>query len=279
MSRQALGSCFQLAGKRPCHDTHAEQALRPLWELGAGAAVLSMPDYRGSDQQRVLALPIPYVVYRGEVIKIDREKIRGLLFKTEHLELDLSMNGSVPVRSSDNNARTGMPNLDPTIEIGPQLNILFLNNEKYRFTAHTPWRTVLAVDHGHTRNIGWLFNPALNLDIKDTGPDRGWNLGISGGPTWADSRYHDYFYGVQPEYATAARPAYQGKGGYSGTRLTLALSKRYPQWWAGAFLRMDDLHGTAFEDSPLLRNKTSYMAGIGLSWVFARSEKWVMSDD
>lgn len=112
-----------------------------------------MPGYRGSDQQRVHAFPIPYVVYRGDVIKIDREKIRGLLFKTEHLELDISMNGSVPVRSSDNNARNGMPKLDPTIEIGPQLNILFLNTEKYRFTALTPWRTVVAVDHGHTRRL------------------------------------------------------------------------------------------------------------------------------
>jgi outer membrane scaffolding protein for murein synthesis (MipA/OmpV family) len=273
----ALASALLAAGHAAL--AGAEPVSRPLWEVGAGAAVLSMPDYRGSDQQRIHVLPIPYVVYRGEVLKVDREKVRGLLFKTEHLELDMSMNGSVPVDSSNNNIRSGMPNLAPTIEIGPQLNIQFFNSEKYRFTAHTPWRTVVAVDHGHTRNIGWLFNPVLNLDIKDTGPDKGWNLGISGGPIWADARYHDYFYGVQPAYATADRPAYQGKGGYSGAQFTLALSKRYPKLWAGAFLRINDLHGTAFEDSPLLLSKTSYMAGIGLSWVFAQSERQVMSDD
>lgn len=259
--------------------SNAEQALRPLWELGAGVAVLSMPDYRGSDDQRGYAFPIPYVVYRGDVLKVDRERIRGLLFKTERLELDLSLNGSVPVRSQDSKAREGMPNLDPTIELGPQLKVRFFDSEQYRLELHLPLRSVMAVDGSGVRNAGWLANPVLNLDIKDTGPDRGWNLGISGGPLWADARYHDYFYGVAPAYATAERPSYQAQGGYSGAQATLALSKRYEKMWVGAFVRVNDLHGTAFEDSPLLRNKTSYMAGFGISWIFAQSGQRVLSDD
>lgn len=258
---------------------HGEQAQRPLWELGAGIAVLSMPDYRGSDDQRGYAFPIPYVVYRGEILKVDREKIRGLLFKTEHLELDLSLNGTVPVRSKDSQAREGMPNLDPTLELGPQLKVRFFDSEKYRFELHLPLRGVMAVDASEVRHAGWLTNPVLNLDVKDTGPDKGWNLGISGGPLWADARYHDYFYGVDPAYATAERPAYQAHGGYSGTQLTLAMSKRYEKMWVGAFVRVNDLHGTAFEDSPLLRSKTSYMAGFGVSWIFAQSGQRVLSDD
>lgn len=278
-----------MSSRRPClilmlaagfaGAAHGEQAQRPLWELGAGVAVLSMPDYRGSDDQRGYAFPIPYVVYRGEILKVDREKIRGLLFKTERLELDLSLNGTVPVRSKDSQAREGMPNLDPTLELGPQLKVRFFDSEKYRFELHLPLRGVIAVDSSEVRHAGWLTNPVLNLDVKDTGPDKGWNLGISGGPLWADARYHDYFYGVDPAYATAERPAYQAHGGYSGTQLTLAMSKRYEKMWVGAFVRVNDLHGTAFEDSPLLRSKTSYMAGFGVSWIFAQSGQRVMSDD
>lgn len=259
--------------------THAEPIPRPLWELGAGVAALSMPDYRGSEDQCGYVFPIPYVVYRGEILKVDREKIRGLLFKTERLELDLSLNGTVPVRSKDSKAREGMPNLDPTVELGPQLKVRFFDSEKYRFEMHLPLRGVVAVDGGGVRSVGWLTNPVLNLDIKDTGPDKGWNLGISGGPLWADARYHDYFYGVDPAYATAERPAYQAQGGYSGTQFTLAMSKRYERMWVGAFVRVNDLHGTAFEDSPLLRTKTGYMAGLGISWVFAQSGQKVLSDD
>lgn len=258
---------------------YAEQALRPLWEIGAGIAVLSIPDYRGSDEQRQYLLPIPYVVYRGETLQIDRQKVRGLLFKRGPTELDISVNGSVPVRSDKNKVRAGMPNLDPTVEIGPQFNYLFFDNDQQRLRLHVPLRSVEAVDHGHLRNVGWMVNPMLNLDIKNTGPDHGWNLGISGGPIWADARYHDYYYSVAPQYATAERPAYDGHGGYSGAHLTLSMSKRYPKMWVGGFVRVNDVHGSAFENSPLLKRKTGFMAGIGMSWVFAQSGKLTLSDD
>ena len=96
---------------------------RPLWELGAGAAVISFPDYRGSNEQRQYLLPLPYLVYRGEVLQVDRDKVRGLLFKRDRVELDVSVNGSVPIRSSHNAARSGMPDLDPTLELGPSSNV------------------------------------------------------------------------------------------------------------------------------------------------------------
>ena len=258
---------------------YAEQALRPLWELGAGVALLSFPDYRGSDEQRQFALPIPYLVYRGKILQIDRQKVRGLLFKSGQTELDISVNGSIPVYSDKNQARAGMPNLDPTLEIGPQLNYLFFDSARQRLRLHVPLRSVVAVDHGHLHNVGWLVNPMLSLDIKNTGPDGGWNLGISGGPIWADARYHDYYYSVAPQYATAERPAYDGHGGYSGTHLTLTMSKRYSNIWVGAFLRANDVHGSAFEDSPLLKRRTGFMAGIGVSWVFAQSDRLTMADE
>jgi hypothetical protein len=49
----------------------------PLWEVGAGVAVIDFPDYRGADERRVLVLPFPYVVYRGELLQADREGLRG----------------------------------------------------------------------------------------------------------------------------------------------------------------------------------------------------------
>ncbi|MHB9102535.1 MAG: MipA/OmpV family protein [Sulfuricella sp.] len=38
------------------------------------------------------------------------------------------------------------------------------------------------------------------------GGNAGWNLGLAAGPIFADQRYHQHFYGVDPAYATAARP-------------------------------------------------------------------------
>ena len=85
----------------------------PLWEAGAGFGVLSFPDYRGSDQSRTRPIPVPYLIYRGEIFKADRDGVRGKLFDSERLELNVSAGASFPVSSSDNEARRGMADLKP----------------------------------------------------------------------------------------------------------------------------------------------------------------------
>ncbi|MBA4394378.1 MAG: MipA/OmpV family protein, partial [Desulfobacca sp.] len=49
----------------------------PLWEAGLGGVFLYMPDYRGSDESRGHVFAFPYMIYRGDWLKIDRESIRG----------------------------------------------------------------------------------------------------------------------------------------------------------------------------------------------------------
>jgi outer membrane scaffolding protein for murein synthesis (MipA/OmpV family) len=93
----------------------------PLWEVGAGASGLVLPDYRGSDQSRGYVYPVPYVIYRGDRFRIDRDRIREFLFHTDRLELELNVNANVPVNSYRNNARHGMPNLYAVVEGGPAL--------------------------------------------------------------------------------------------------------------------------------------------------------------
>jgi len=61
--------------------------------------------------------------------------VRGLFFKSDNAELDVSLNGSVPVKSSENRARQGMPDLEPTLEIGPLTEHL---SAAFRSEAHKP---------------------------------------------------------------------------------------------------------------------------------------------
>ncbi len=253
--------------------------LHPLWELGGGAAVLTLPDYRGAEEQRAYIFPIPYIVYRGKVLQVDREKVRGLFLKTPRLEMDVSVSGSVPVKSGDNKARAGMPDLEPTLEIGPQVNVSLWKKENTKLTFQLPVRAVIAIGSHGVHNAGLLSNPILNLDVKDVGWGGGWDLGLSGGPLWADRKYHAYFYGVASAFATADRPAFDAPGGYSGAQFTVSLSKRFHRFWVGAFVRAYDLHGVAFEDSPLLKRRNSFMAGFGVSYIFAESKKRVLSED
>jgi outer membrane scaffolding protein for murein synthesis (MipA/OmpV family) len=99
------------------------------------------------------------------------------------------------------------------------------------------------------------------------------------GPLFADHRYHDYFYSVAQQYATASRPAYQATGGYAGTQFITALSKRYPRYWVGAYVRYDSLSGAVFADSPLVLRNSYWSAGIGIAWIIHTSAQMVEVPD
>lgn len=254
---------------------------QPLWEAGVGVAAIDFPAYRGSDQRQSYVLPIPYFVYRGEFLKIEREKIRGLLLKREKVELDISINGMVPVKSSDNQARSGMPDLDPTLEIGPSLNLTLFKSATgdKKLDLRLPLRPVFASDFSSVKYIGWVFQPQFNLDVSHISGMSGWNLGLVAGPIFADARYHQYFYGVDPQYATPSRPAYQAHGGYAGEQFISALSKRFPNYWVGAFIKFDTLKGAVFADSPLVRSKMNVSTGFAISRIFGKSQTMVKDDE
>ena len=255
-------------------------AEKPLWELGAGLAFMQMPDYRGSDQNRLYVLPYPYFIYRGDVLKVDRERISGRLFKTDRLVLDFSFFGQAPVKSSDNDARRGMRDLDPTFEAGPSLNITLLDDRQadYKLNLPLPIRAGFSTDFYSLRHEGWIFSPRLVFEKNDFIPGTGVNLGISLGPIFADSVYNGYYYSVDPIYATDSRPAYSASGGYSGSALTLGMNKTYKQLVFNVFVSIDFLHGAVIEDSPLVKTRTSILSGFTISWIFRESATRVTTD-
>ena len=250
---------------------------KPLWELGVGLGLLQMPDYRGSDENRLYLLPYPYLVYRGDILKVDEQRISGQIFKTDRILLDFSGFGAVPVKSSNNSARTGMQDLDATFELGPALKIKLWESkeDKFKLDLTFPVRAFFSTNFSSVSHEGWVFSPRINFVKDDLIPDTGLNLGISAGPMFADSGYHAYFYTVEPAYATAARPTYSAGGGYSGSTLTVGLGKSYKQFIFNAFVSADFLQGASFENSPLVKRETSIMSGISVAWIFFKSAKTV----
>ena len=257
--------------------TGARAEQLPLWEAGVGATVLSFPDYRGSDERRTWVLPFPYFVYRGDYLKVDERRVRSLFFKTGGVELDASVNGTVPVKSSENDARRGMPDLDPTLEIGPSLNIDLTRSadRKTQLELRLPVRAVIASDFKSVDFAGWVFEPALNFDVHDAFGNPGLKFGVLAGPMFSNRRHNEYFYAVGPAFATATRPAYSPGGGYAGAQLIAGLSKRFRNYWIGGFARWDTLHNAAFDNSPLVRTNQSFSAGIAAAWVLRESKTLV----
>ena len=250
----------------------------PLLEYGLGVGAVAFEDYRGSGSSHIYPLPIPTLWYYGKFLKADRDGVRGTLFNQDRVEVNLSGNATTPVRND--RERSGMPNLKSTLELGPSFDLHLLRSDdaRIKLDLRMPLRAALTVESS-PRMIGWTFTPRFNLDVADPLGFAGWNLGLLTGPLFADRRYHDYFYTVATQYATAARPAYQAVGGYAGTQAVAALSKHFPHFWVGAFVRYDTLSGAAFVDSPLVQRKSYWATGFGISWMIHRSSTMVEVPD
>ncbi len=254
------------------------QGLLPLWELGGGATVLRLPDYRGSEEVRNYVFPIPWVVYRGDFFRADREGVRARLFDSERVDFRIGIGGSVPVDSDRNQARQGMEDLRPLFEVGPVANVhLWWTNDRLALLdLRLPARAAFTFQNG-VRHVGYVFAPQLNLDLRwpsATAADR-WNFGFLVEVPFSDRRLNGYFYDVPAANATETRPEYRAPSGHGGWQALAALSRRWDRWWLGAFIKYDDVSDAVFADSPLVTQRRQVSGGIALSYVFAQSSTLV----
>lgn len=239
-----------------------------------------MPDYRGSKERQSWVFPIPYLLYRGETVRVDRQSVRTVFYEGQRAEVDMSFAAAPPVKSDDNEARAGMPDLDPTFEAGLSWKYDLWEGDagNQRLRLVLPARAVFASDFRGVDWAGWVAAPGLKLDSGITRAEQ-WKLGAIFSLQWASSHNNAYFYAVAPEYASPQRPAWMASGGYGGSTLLLSATRRIDKWWLGAFARYDNLQGATFVSSPLVTARNNWWGGVALSRVFLQSEQRVLRDD
>jgi MipA family protein len=183
----------------------------------------------------------------------------------------VSVSGSPPTKSEGITLRKGMPNLKPSLELGPQLNIKLSDpaHKAMNLSLRLPLRQGISLE-SKPQNVGLTFSPNLNLDIPNPLGLEGANFGVVVGPIFTSKKQNDYFYTVDSVYATALRPAYAAKSGYAGSQLTIGLSRRMGDVWAGTYVRYDNLHGASFANSPLVATKNYVTAGLAVAYIFKK---------
>ncbi len=241
----------------------------PKIELGAGLVTATTPHYPGSDEHIRLTIPVPAFIYRGDKIRADEDGgFRGRFFHSEHFELNLSLGGSLPVGSDDNDERAGMPKLDTILEFGPGLIIHFVpkkSRKRYRISLNLPIRYAISTDLNDTYGRGFLFNPLFYSFYKIT--DRFATI-MSFSGTWATQRLHNYLYTVEPKFATSNRPAYDADSGYMLTTATIGMNYLWDNYSLFAGYAFHNASDNANKSSPLFVEKKSYSVGIGFIWWF-----------
>jgi len=249
----------------------------PLWEIGLVGGGGWLPDYPASDQNHINGIALPYAIYRGEFFRVgDGDGPRGLFVDVPWLELNVGMDAAFPVDSNNNNAREGMDDLDYLLEAGPKLIVKLLpSNPLNELDLSLAFRSVFSTDFSNLRYQGVTLTPGITYRRNEVfGTDLEAIAGLNG--IFGFDDYNDYFYEVRERDVQENRPRFRANQGYVGSEITLGLS------W-GATDRIQIFGGTqigvwsgsANEESPLFRDKTTLAIGGGMRWTFFASDQTV----
>lgn len=263
-----LSAIAGLAERAAAENARPTEDGQPLWELGVTGIALVSPDYPGADEYQYLALPLPNIIYRGDFLRADRQGVRGVFFESDDLEINVSVDGNLPT-DDDSDARAGMPDLDPLVELGPSLDYTFLRNDGGAYGIRLPLRLAFSVfgDDSFVQYQGIVANPEVTFQTRVDAFDRGVGIELSTGPILGYDGINEYFYDVDPEFARSGRAAYASDSGYMGMeatgRIGFSLTDRARYFAAGNVMY---LGGAANEDSPLLRDEFNVTFVTGLTW-------------
>lgn len=243
-------------------------------DLGAGLSALQIPHYPGSAQNDYLFVPFPFLRVRSPNLEIERNELTGTFFKGERVKIGLTLGGSLPVNSAKDKAREGMPDVNIGLEAGPSLSVLLWKpNAEHRLTFDIPVRQAVFFSKEKIDPHGQFALPHLHyLYEVETDKYRSHSIEVELGAEYATQKYSSYFYDVEPEFATAERPAYEAHGGLSAYRFTVGFSALEKHWYFGAFAKYLDLHDSVIDNSPLVKRDTCLYAGVAVAYLFDRFE-------
>jgi outer membrane scaffolding protein for murein synthesis (MipA/OmpV family) len=251
---------------------------KPLWEAGVGGFAATLPDYPAAGQNTFRALPVPILIYRGNILRVggegNRGAISGRFVDNDQYEFDVSLSAAFPVDSDSNKARRDMPDLDFLLGFGPQLIIKLINEPGERkLNLNLQARAIYSTDFSSMDHRGFVFNPKLSYSLEHVSA---LDLGVSTsiGPLFGSERLMDYFYEVKPRYATSSRPAYDADAGYLGTNVTLGITKRFDRSFRLVVgTRLGVHNGATNDDSPLFKDNVNVSVFTAFAWTFFQSEE------
>ncbi len=251
--------------------TESDTYILPQWEIGVSGVALTRTAYPGSDTYFSRAVLLPYVIYRGDHLRVERGSSGYRAIRTPSYEFDIGFSGALGASSDKVQARRGMETIGHMIEFGPRFNWNITDRRQNgRWRLEMPLRAVFDVSH-QFRGRGYSFEPELQYDRALTSKWR-YSTGLSS--VFGSDKLADTFYQVRPEQALVDRPAYDAKAGLLAWRL-YASTSYFPNRDLRLFanLRIESVVGAANQTSSLVRRKTAPSAFIGFSYSFMQSER------
>ena len=249
---------------------------KPQWEFGLAGAALQVPAYPASAVETKRGFLVPWFIYRGDKVRFQDGGLKVIAVQSQRVTIDVSISGSLNANSDDTPLRSGMPDLDYLLELGPKADVRIwehdLNDgQSSRLNWSTALRMALSTDFSSIRSQGPVLGSELSYRRSGLlGGSTSFSASLEA--TWTGERMMDYIYAVDPAFVTAERPAFDAKGGYLGSSLSVGFGHRFNKDVL-AFLGISvDLHdGARNDDSPLFESNSNASVYGGVSWTIKQS--------
>src|SRR5262249_40984670 len=144
----------------------------PLWTAGLFFVAADHAVYPGAARRARNATLLPFVTWRGPVLRVESGAAGLRALRTPRAELDFSAAASFGSGGTDSGAREGMPAIGTLVEIGPsvRVNLGELRDDGER----PPWRLDLPVRGVFDASrdleyVGMSFEPRLNWRLPPAG--------------------------------------------------------------------------------------------------------------
>lgn len=226
------------------------------WTVTVGAGAQTYPEYPGADSYGINPLPIFGLRRAGRPLPFgapDDGKGFGLLGRDSVIDIGPAVRFQNRRRESDVGAAVG--NVGFTVEAGGFVEVFPVHN----FRIRAELRQGIG---GHKGLVGDL---GADLVLRD---ENSYIFSIGPRVRWADSDYHDAYFGVTPAVALATGLAtFNPDGGIYAVGAQAGLTYRLGRnWGLQAYLGYDRLMRDA-SDSPIVRafgSRDQFSGGAGL---------------
>jgi outer membrane scaffolding protein for murein synthesis (MipA/OmpV family) len=239
-----------------------------------GLAVVALPRYTGSDEYRVLPVPIGQLEYRGRIYLGGAQGGTGPgvgahLVRTPSLTWDVGLSGAGARSERRGEALAGM---------GRRSGASFATTSVAYRLAFVQATAGVAVGLGHTEGSYGTVGLGTELPIA-----RRWVVGASTGATFADARHMAFDFGVTGEQSAARRAllaagdarlrgidvgAYAPRAGLKETRSAASLTYRLTERSRVVLFAQSATLSGAAARSPLVRARSGAMTGAALGYGF-----------
>ena len=216
---------------------------------------MSYPRYTGGASNQTLFALLPMLEYK-KLVYIEPMRAGAYLWSSEDEAVTFGIAARLRFgfQARDGSRLTGMHTRRNAIEGG--LSAAWSPSE---WTFSTEYFT-----DGSDTNDGRSFRFSIFHQLLDS---EHWDMGAYVDLDRIDKNITNYYFGVQPDEATATRPSYQ-PGATTNSSLGFSGAYRLNKTYALLFGGEMDILGAAAAKSPIVQRRASFITYFGLGLVF-----------